>query len=215
MSAESQRHIIVARHGDLHNPSGIIYNRDSVMRPEDVMHLSDNGKAGMRKLAEEIKSAGFNCVAIYTSPETRTRESAGIMAEILNITDIEIKDGLDDVLCPAPYRQKMTMKELEDRGGDVYYLCQEKPENIARRMEPVFWELYRKLRNGETGIIMSHGDPTGWLLHQLINHSLPDPKHLRDGLYLPKSGAMVITLSGNRMIASHKPLFPSGNGNTY
>jgi broad specificity phosphatase PhoE len=215
MPTESGRHIIIARHGALNNPNGILYNRDTVMRPEDIMHLSETGKTGVQELAKAIKDGGYNCVVLYTSPEIRAIESSQILAKTLGIAGTETIDELDDVLCPAPYLAKMSIRDLENRGGDLYDLCQEKPDDIVRRMEPVFWNLAGKLQNGETGIIMSHGDPTALLLHKLINHTVPEPKKLRDNLYLPKSGAVAITIGENRKITSWNPISVTGAGEIY
>lgn len=215
MVSGSERHIIIARHGSLHNPRGILYNRDSLMRPEDIMHLSESGRTGIEELAIAIRSTGYKCTMIWTSPETRTVESSHILAKILDIARIETKNELDDVLCPAPYLAKMTIKDLENRGGDLYDLCQEKPGDIVRRMEAVFQDFAGKLENGETGIIVSHGDPTALLLHKLIRHNIPDPKSLRDELYLPKSGAAVLTLGEDMTVISWIPVSTPGTAEIY
>ena len=37
------KRILVIRHGELENPRGIVYNRDSVMG-EEIIHLSEKGR---------------------------------------------------------------------------------------------------------------------------------------------------------------------------
>ena len=60
--------IRLVRHGEVHNPSGVLYGR----LPE--FHLSDRGRE-MAKLAAE-SLAGHDIRRVVASPLTRTRESA-------------------------------------------------------------------------------------------------------------------------------------------
>ena len=215
MNKEISKTIIVARHGVLYNPSGKIYNRDSVMRKEDWMHLSDEGKAGMEKLAKDISSLSGHFPVIFSSPSIRAIESSRILASILHIPKIVPKEDLDDVLCRKPYEQGMTMKELEKLHGDIYDVCLETPEEVAERMVKVFWEMYDYIRPGETGTLVSHGDPIGWLTHKLINNALPSPKNIRDELYPPKSGAFEFIIEKQGAISSWRTLHNTFDKNIY
>lgn len=187
--------VIIVRHGKFLNPSGLVYNRDSVMDPKDWIHLSKEGEKQMQKLAETITSREFHVTTIWTSPASRAKESAIILAKTLRVADMQTNDMLDDVLSPAPYRQRMTMTQLEELKGDVYALAQETPQIIAQRMKQTFVMMAEHLHQGETGILVSHGDPTAWLLRDVIYGILPSPKDLRSAFYLSKGGAVAIFLS--------------------
>lgn len=192
--------VIIVRHGKFLNPSGIVYNRDSVMDPKDWIHLSKEGEKQMQTLAETIIFREFHVTTIWTSPTSRAKESATVLAQTFGVPDMQIKDMLDDVLSPAPYRQRMTMTRLEELKGDVYALAEETPQTVARRMKQALVMMAQHLHQGETGILVSHGDPTAWLLRDIIQGALPSPKYLRDALYLPKAGAAAVFLSDNQTL---------------
>lgn len=65
MSADLVR---LVRHGEVHNPAGVLYGR----LPE--FHLSDRGREMARLAAESL--AGHDVRRVVASPLTRTRESA-------------------------------------------------------------------------------------------------------------------------------------------
>jgi broad specificity phosphatase PhoE len=196
---DTQSTVIIVRHGKFLNPSGMVYNRDSVMAQKDWIYLSKEGEEQMQTLAETIISHKFHVTTIWTSPSSRAKESANVLAQTLGVPDVQIKDMLDDVLSPAPYRQRMTMTQLEELKGDVYALAQETPHIIAQRMKQTFLTMANHLHQGDAGVLVSHGDPTAWLLRDIIQGVLPIPKNLRDALYLPKAGAAAIFLSDNQI----------------
>ncbi|MCX6791466.1 MAG: histidine phosphatase family protein [Candidatus Gottesmanbacteria bacterium] len=191
--------VIIVRHGKFLNPSGLLYNRDSVMDRKDWVHLSKEGEEQMQALAGIIKSHKFQVTTIWTSPTSRAKESAVILAQTLGVTDVQTNDILDDVLSPTPYRQHMTMAQLEKLHGDVYSLAEETPQAVAARMKQTLVMMAEHLHQGETGVLMSHGDPTAWLLRDIIQGALPSPENLRDALYLPKAGAVAVFLSHNQI----------------
>ncbi len=197
--SDTQSVVIIVRHGKFLNPSGIVYNRDSVMEQKDWIHLSKEGEKQIQTLAETMISRKFHVTTIWTSPSSRAKESAAILAKTLGVPDVQIQDMLDDVLSPAPYRQRMTMTQLEGLKGDVYALAQETPQIIAQRMKQTFLMMANHLHQGNAGVLMSHGDPTAWLLRDIIQGTLPSPKDLRGAFYLPKAGAAAVFLSDNQI----------------
>ena len=196
---DTQSTIIIVRHGKFLNPSGMVYNRDSVMDKKDWIHLSKEGEEQIQTLAETIISHKFHVTTIWTSPSSRAKESATILAKTFGVPDVHIQDMIDDVLSPAPYKQRMTTTQLEELKGDVYSLAKETPLTVARRMKQTLVMMSKQLHKGETGVLVSHGDPTAWLLRNIIQGVLPVPKDLHDAFYLPKAGAAAIFLSDNRI----------------
>lgn len=196
---DTQSTVIIVRHGKFLNPSGMVYNRDSVMNQKDWIHLSKEGEEQMQTLAGIIKSRKLQVTTIWTSPTSRAKESAIVLTQFLGIPDVQTNDMIDDVLSPAPYRQHMTMAQLETLKGDVYTLAEETPPMVARRMKQALIMMATNLHKGETGVLVSHGDPTAWLLRDIIQGVLPVPKNLRDALYLPKAGAAAVFLSDNQI----------------
>jgi len=192
--------VVIARHGELNNPTGIVYNRDSVMQEEDIIHLSDEGRRQMQELADLLQKRRFKCTRILTSPEIRTREACEEMRNQLGIGDFRVDEGLDDAYAPGPYQEKMAMKKLAEIGGDVYEESRwgkyghEKPREIVERMGRAFWQMVKDLKTGVAGILVSHGDPIAWLANSLVSGEVPSPQELRELIYPAKGEALVAVI---------------------
>jgi len=200
MVIKQNKTIIIARHGSLHNPRNIVYNRDEIMDPEDIIHLSDKGKQQMRHLASLIKKQRLVVEMIYSSPSVRAQESAKILSDELELDEIKIIKDLDDFYAPGPYKEGMTLDELEEIGGNVYTEywrkkhSHELPEEIIVRMKKVFNEMVNSLQPGEVGILVSHGDAIAWLVNSLDPNQKPTPGNLRELHYPTKGEAAVIVV---------------------
>lgn len=214
--------VVVVRHGELENPKGMVYNRDAVMKPEDIIHLSSEGTDQMETLAQLLKQRRFNCVEIVSSPEERAKESIGAFNKVLNIRESATDPNLDDVYAPGPYREGMTMKELAEIGGDVYdesrwgQYNHERPEAVAARMEKAFWAVAQKLKVGETGVLVSHGDAIAWLLNKITSDKLPYPGELREKLYPVKgSGTLAVIDPEGKLFTLYSLTGESTKGSLY
>lgn len=71
--------IHLVRHGEVYNPSGVLYGR----LPN--FHLSDTGKQMAEAAAKELKIQGFNIKGIFSSPLIRAQESAKPIEELFGI----------------------------------------------------------------------------------------------------------------------------------
>lgn len=74
--------IHLVRHGEVHNPDGVLYGR--------LPHfaLSDSGRKMAEAAAAELKRSGAKIAAIYTSPLLRTRESAEPIKDIFKLEPV-------------------------------------------------------------------------------------------------------------------------------
>ncbi|CQD05773.1 phosphoglycerate mutase [Mycobacterium lentiflavum] len=72
-----QTRVHVMRHGEVHNPDGILYGR------LPGFHLSDRGKAQAAAVADAL--AGRDIVAVIASPLQRAQETATPIASGLNL----------------------------------------------------------------------------------------------------------------------------------
>ena len=191
--------ILIVRHGELENPKAIVYNRDSVMRPEDVLHLNTQGKEQMEELAQVIGERKFHCTALLVSPETRTRESADILARGLGLEPV-VTDDLEEVYAPGPYLEGMTTSKWLQIHGNVYDTNRwgnyhhETPKEIVARMERAFRTIKERLGVGETGIIVSHGDPIAYLVNYLATGKIPPPDTLKSSHFSTKGQGVVVVL---------------------
>lgn len=71
--------IHLVRHGEVYNPSGVLYGR----LPN--FHLSDTGKQMAEAAAKELKIQGFNIKGIFSSPLIRAQESAKPIEELFGL----------------------------------------------------------------------------------------------------------------------------------
>lgn len=219
-TSQENKFVIVVRHGELDNPRDIVYNRDSVMKPEDIIHLSQLGVNQIRDLGEIIKQKGFNVVRIAMSPETRVRESAEALNKQLEVEDVAEDPRLDDAYVPGPYIEGMKMNELVAMKGNFYEdkydkYNHEKPETVRDRVKECFKEVASSLQKGETAILVSHGDSISWFLNDLITGKLPEPDRLKDSIYPEKGLGFVLVLDDNNKLVEHYKLTPELVGNKY
>lgn len=63
-------HVHLVRHGEVHNPSGVLYGRLPNFR------LSENGRAMAEMAAKSFKDRGIQIAKLVVSPLQRTQESA-------------------------------------------------------------------------------------------------------------------------------------------
>ena len=71
--------IHLVRHGEVYNPSGVLYGR----LPN--FHLSDKGKLMAEAAAKELKAQNYQVQAIFSSPLVRTQESAKPIEELFGL----------------------------------------------------------------------------------------------------------------------------------
>ena len=70
----------LVRHGEVHNPDGVLYGRIPGYR------LSERGQAMARRVAEHLSGAGRDVVAVVASPLQRAQETATPTAEAFGLT---------------------------------------------------------------------------------------------------------------------------------
>ncbi|MBI4009299.1 phosphoglycerate mutase family protein [Candidatus Roizmanbacteria bacterium] len=204
--------VIVARHGIFLNPSGLIYNTDSVMKKynKEIIHLSPKGKEQELQLGALIHKRKFRVRQIISSPSARAFESAESLNETFGLSKVQASKELDDVYMPGPVAEGMTMKQHEKMGGGSGYdesrwgpYQHEKPQHIIQRIEEMFWQLGASLKTGETGILISHGDPIAWWINHKVMGTIPDPKRLRNLIYPNKGDAIVGIIDPQGRFFSH------------
>jgi broad specificity phosphatase PhoE len=67
------------RHGEVHNPDGVLYGRIEGYR------LSDRGHEMARRVADRLSTAGRDVVAVVASPLQRAQETAAPVAEAFGV----------------------------------------------------------------------------------------------------------------------------------
>lgn len=189
--------IYIIRHGDILNPNNVLYG--------DVieLELSDEGREQIKKLALIIKASGIIPCKIYTSYLERTADSSNILAQILEINDIEFEIGLADSHIPAVAGKPKTVRyEIHKTGHDEYegkYVEKgnESRKQVVDRMFSVFKKAFSQ-NLGKCAAIVSHGDPIRFLLFKLENpnsEKIESMAKLVTFDYLPKGCAWKLTLN--------------------
>lgn len=190
--------VVVARHGELNNPTNIVYNRDSAM--SEVIHLSEEGRNQMHVLGKLIKRRGIRPIALETSPETRAQESSKELNLELS-TQIKVNPDLDEVYAPGPYEEKMTIDQETQTDGGVYNKTRwgqynhESRESVIERVKKAFWDTVNNLKIGQAGVILSHGDTVAWLVNTINGETPPNPSDLRS-LFYPGKGEALLAVVG-------------------
>ncbi|GAB2974781.1 histidine phosphatase family protein [Actinotalea caeni] len=148
----------LVRHGEVHNPEGILYGR------LDGYRLSERGRAMAQRLAEHFTGPGFDVVHLVASPLQRAQETIEPLSRALDIpvrTDervIEadsVFEGLDLAPNPRqlahPRHWKHLLNPFVPSWGEPYR------EQVARMTDAI--RVARAAAEGHDAVIVSHQSP--------------------------------------------------------
>lgn len=142
------------RHGEVHNPQQILYGR----LPE--YHLSENGQRQAQAAGAFISTRPLT--AIFSSPQPRTQETAGYIAQHHRHLTVTIDPRLDEI--HSPY-QGRPLSELAALGWDLYTGIDpefEQPDDVVRRTRDFISHVRRDYAGREVAAI-THGDVIAFL----------------------------------------------------
>lgn len=144
--------VYLARHGDVHNPEGIFYERIPGFR------LSELGRSQAKLLGDFL--SGKSISAIYASPLERAQETASFIVSHHPKLSIISDDRLIEV---ASARRGQKQADLALERWNFYKpeytrLGGEKLSDIWARMHDFFRETIKR-HQGESIVAVSHGDP--------------------------------------------------------
>ena len=146
--------------------------------------LSDEGRWQAAQLGERLRNEGIS--AIYSSPLSRTMETAHIMGKAL-VLEAEVRDGLREI--SHGRWEGLTRAEVEEQFGDEYATWEEDPFTFApeggesgvavlARALPVIREIVTR-HAGERVLVVSHKATIRILLSSLLGF---DARGYRDRL---------------------------------
>lgn len=142
--------IYFIRHGDVHNPDGLIYGR----LPN--FNLSEKGRKQIEETANFFKNKTID--EIYASPLARTKESAEIIQKALGVKDLHTSDQLIEVRTGY---QGEKFNVLDNLQSEVYFKplnqTDETIEQLAKRMLTFVNHIIKEYE-GKHIIALSHGD---------------------------------------------------------
>jgi|SRR5690606_6915808 broad specificity phosphatase PhoE len=152
MSQPTTIHFV--RHGEVHNPQQILYGR----LPE--YRLSENGQQQARAAGAYMSTRPL--AAIFSSPQPRTQETAGYIAQHHPHLTVTIDPRLDEI--HSPY-QGRPLSELAAMGWDLYSNIDpefEQPADIVKRTRE-FIAFARQEYAGREIAAITHGDVIAFL----------------------------------------------------
>jgi len=173
--------IHLIRHGEVHNPDGILYER------LPAFGLSTKGHKMARLAAQELKAQGRPIASLRVSPLQRTRESAAPVQELFGIEPI-IDDRIIEpynsfagkkvsieTIMRKPLLWWQLRNPLRPSWGEPYVL-------VRNRMLAAIEEAWANTESGDA-VIVSHQMPI-WISHLAIGgHKLfHNPKARRCAL---------------------------------
>ncbi len=140
------------RHGEVYNPDNIWYGKLPHYR------LSANGIKQMQKTAKYLASKNIHY--IYSSPLLRTRQSAAIIQNILNLYPIHFSKDLLEVTSSLQgtsfsYIQSLQYNIFASPTNDV---TGETIENVADRIDH-FVKSINNMHKDKNIVAVTHGDP--------------------------------------------------------
>lgn len=155
--------IHLVRHGEVHNPGGVLYGQ----LPH--FHLSDRGHEMAKMAAEELKAKGVKVGAIYVSPLQRTQESASHIEKLFKV------DATTDARLIEPRNifegKKLSARTIAIRPHLVYHLRNpyspswgESYVSIVARMLEAMNE-FAETTSGGDAVVVTHQLPI-WITHR-------------------------------------------------
>jgi len=172
--------VIGVRHGEVHNPDGVIY------AGLEGYGLSDLGNTQAAGVAEALDGVGV--VAVYSSPLERAMQTAGAVADRLGLPI-----RTDERLYEWKHWQQwagMTWEELRTKGRDAWEAYQHDPgsvttgESLAELGDRVESWLTDVGRDHNDGVVVgvTHLEPLRAILLRLLDRPLSDLFALNVGL---------------------------------
>lgn len=156
------KRIHLVRHGEVYNPSGVLYGR----LPN--FHLSDTGKLMARAAAQELKDQGYPIRAIFSSPLIRTQESAKPIEELFGL-DAKTNENLIEPWNVFEGR-KLSVKAVAVRPHWWWHFRNPaKPAwgesfiDIIARMQEAISEAAESVKDGDV-VLVTHQLPI-WVMH--------------------------------------------------
>jgi len=141
--------IHLIRHGEVHNPSKVLYGRLPRFR------LTANGRRQARAAGRLLGNRRID--AMYSSPLLRARQTAREILDSIDQSTLHISSLLNEV-CTA--YEGLPGAQVDARDGDIYTgaaACFEQPEDVVARTRRFIRRMRRRYRGGCVAAV-THGD---------------------------------------------------------
>ncbi|MEW6221358.1 MAG: histidine phosphatase family protein [Thermodesulfobacteriota bacterium] len=168
---ESATHLVLVRHGAVHNPKNVLYGR----LPRFPLAAAGRSQA----LAAALALAATPLAALYSSPLLRARQTAAAIRERQPGLSLALCHLLTDVASPHQGRPGAEVDALPD---NVYQDSRppfETPADVLGRLIRFLGQVRRR-HSGQWVAAVSHGDPIAFLI--LWAHGQPPSAAGKTGL---------------------------------
>ena len=153
------------RHGEVHNPNQIMYGRLPDFR------LSDNGQRQAQSAASIMAERPL--AAIFSSPQQRAQETAGIIAQHHPGIEIHTEARIDEIHTP---HDGTPLHKLAAIGWDLYSNIDEayeQPAHIVARTQAFVAQVRRECVGSEI-VAVTHGDIVAFMI-MIASGDTPEP----------------------------------------
>jgi len=186
----------LVRHGEVHNPDGVLYGRIPGYR------LSERGRAMAQRLAEHFTDGGHDVTHVVASPLQRAQETATPLAEALGLelgSDDRLIEaanhfegltfGIGDGSLRHPRHWKVLWNPFRPSWGEPY-------RDQAARMRAAV-DSAREAARGHEAVLVSHQLPV-WVTRLSAEHRRlwHDPRRRQCSL----ASVTSLTFEGDRLV---------------
>ncbi len=175
------KRIHLVRHGEVHNPTGVLYGR----LPN--FHLSETGHLMAKEAAKQLKAMGADVRAIHTSPLVRAQESAKPIEELFGIEATTHENLIE------PYNvfegRKLSVRAIATKPKRWWHFRNpakpawgESFKDIIARMHSAIIQASESVLDGDV-VLVTHQLPI-WVMHLSTNGKklMHDPRKRRCAL---------------------------------
>lgn len=175
----------IMRHGEAEN--NIL--RVASGTPDIAHHVTAQGRKKVENAAKEMAGSGMDFDYVYVSPMMRTRETAEIIAEILDIDADKViiddrlrefsygeLDGKPISECQLAYPTSLQLFDVGAPGGDSF-------ADVKKRVGEFIYEMEQKHADARI-LIVSHGDATVMMQAAAVGANREDTLAMMNTHYL-------------------------------
>lgn len=194
--------IYLVRHGEVENPTGVFYNSE--------YQLSQKGVQDVQVFAKHLDEAGIRPQKMVSSPAVRTRETAEIIAQQLNLsvdTDERLLEWNVGPWFGKPLQEfRQAAGYLDPPPFKLKLHDIENFDELSARVVVVIEEQLAAIAEDESVMLVSHREPMVSAILRLRGEE--DWRNIPN-LKVPKPSLWELVFEGEKLVTS-SPCVPGG-----
>ncbi len=196
-------YIYAIRHGEVHNPDGILYGR------LPGYGLTERGRKEVFHTADFLRDKHIDM--IYASPLMRARQTAEIIRKFLELDKVHISKAIIEI--QTSY-QGIPFSQLNSVQSELYLQPKEKTDETVEQITLRMLEFVRFLTQTHKGkriAFVSHGDPI-MALTAIIKNMPMRFESLRTGKYIKHAEIREIVVDDTEDMSIKSVFIPHREG---